>query len=570
MVIRIPLAALPPARRGYDRLIVVGVAAGNDHGERCAILLDAHRYTRGLELLPPGTPTNVTEDAPDGAGALDVGALFDAEFGATTRSGPGAREARGRHAAEPAGTRHRAPADRGRPVHRCRRPTRWPTRVRRSRGRRRSTALAAAAPTPSPSWPGPPTRRCGPRRGASGSTDPMSTVADGAPLIDHDADRRPAARGSSTSSAPTARCPRCGSAATPTGCCRCRRTSATTAARCSSDLENFLLDLLEPLDRLRRACRCSTPTPPTSRPTDRRSPSRRSDVGAVYGATPHLRELRLRPVDDTHARADRPLRPAPRLRRAAVRAGARRTTAATHTPRSSTTNGWYQIFLEHETAARGGDGVQGQLDALRRWSTTSTTCTGHAQQQEAAELAIRTYISRSRPTAGRPRRRDHRRPARAWSAATTRGSRTRSPTWRRSARATSSAPAQAPRLYTGALRGGRHRDRRWACSSPPGDDDAAGRPGGLARGACATPSRVWDGGGDPPELRHVRSRCRCCTSCSSRRGLGRPRPGGRRVSRRGSPACATWSTPTAPPRSPRSSGCCGRRSASPSTGSTRG
>ena len=93
MVIRIPLSASRSRpSRGYDRLVVIGAALGTGHDAALQDLFDAHRYTRGLELLPPGTPTNVTADSPDGVGTLDVGALFDAEFArAETAPKPPAR-----------------------------------------------------------------------------------------------------------------------------------------------------------------------------------------------------------------------------------------------------------------------------------------------------------------------------------------------------------------------------------------------------------------------------------------------------------------------------------------------
>ena len=82
MVIRIPIAALPPVRarrrpanRGGRRRRAATTAT------HCADLLAAHRVHAGPRpCCRPGTPTNVTEDSPGGAGTLDVGALFDAEL----------------------------------------------------------------------------------------------------------------------------------------------------------------------------------------------------------------------------------------------------------------------------------------------------------------------------------------------------------------------------------------------------------------------------------------------------------------------------------------------------------
>lgn len=52
-----------------DTLLVFGVKGsvpGEDAAGRLAELLEGHRYGDGLELLPPGTPTNNTSDAPSG------------------------------------------------------------------------------------------------------------------------------------------------------------------------------------------------------------------------------------------------------------------------------------------------------------------------------------------------------------------------------------------------------------------------------------------------------------------------------------------------------------------------
>jgi hypothetical protein len=62
MALRIPLGAASGG--GLDRLLVLGVRATADGAEgarRLSALLDAHHYTDGLSLTPPGTPTNNTE-----------------------------------------------------------------------------------------------------------------------------------------------------------------------------------------------------------------------------------------------------------------------------------------------------------------------------------------------------------------------------------------------------------------------------------------------------------------------------------------------------------------------------
>jgi hypothetical protein len=62
MALRIPLGAASGS--GLDRLLVLGVRATTDGAEaarRLSALLDAHHYSDGLSLTPPGTPTNNTE-----------------------------------------------------------------------------------------------------------------------------------------------------------------------------------------------------------------------------------------------------------------------------------------------------------------------------------------------------------------------------------------------------------------------------------------------------------------------------------------------------------------------------
>lgn len=67
MAIEVPLEE--PFARHVDRLIVLGVRGSEDPqtaGERLSRLLQAHRFTRGVELLRHGTPTNNTEEKPSG------------------------------------------------------------------------------------------------------------------------------------------------------------------------------------------------------------------------------------------------------------------------------------------------------------------------------------------------------------------------------------------------------------------------------------------------------------------------------------------------------------------------
>ena len=50
---------------GFTELVVVGVRLG-DQSQAVADLLDAHRYTQGLDFIPQGTPTNCTETSGPG------------------------------------------------------------------------------------------------------------------------------------------------------------------------------------------------------------------------------------------------------------------------------------------------------------------------------------------------------------------------------------------------------------------------------------------------------------------------------------------------------------------------
>jgi hypothetical protein len=63
MAFRIPLT--PAQQRGFNRIVVLGLRSNIDAAEsikRLSLLLQAHHYTDGLELLPHGAPTNNTDD----------------------------------------------------------------------------------------------------------------------------------------------------------------------------------------------------------------------------------------------------------------------------------------------------------------------------------------------------------------------------------------------------------------------------------------------------------------------------------------------------------------------------
>ena len=69
MAVTIPLSAAQatPVTGGFDKIMVFGVKSSFDQNETTTLLeqlFDAHHYTRGLALVPQGTPTNNTEDNP--------------------------------------------------------------------------------------------------------------------------------------------------------------------------------------------------------------------------------------------------------------------------------------------------------------------------------------------------------------------------------------------------------------------------------------------------------------------------------------------------------------------------
>jgi hypothetical protein len=61
------------AVQGLDYLLVLGLKAGHDGTDLLTRLFDAHHYTDGLMIVPQGTPSNNTEDAPSGFSSKDIG-----------------------------------------------------------------------------------------------------------------------------------------------------------------------------------------------------------------------------------------------------------------------------------------------------------------------------------------------------------------------------------------------------------------------------------------------------------------------------------------------------------------
>ena len=68
MALTIPLD-MPREGQGFDRILVLGLRLSSgpaDNAARVARLLDAHRYSRGVSLVPQGTPSNNTDGAQSG------------------------------------------------------------------------------------------------------------------------------------------------------------------------------------------------------------------------------------------------------------------------------------------------------------------------------------------------------------------------------------------------------------------------------------------------------------------------------------------------------------------------
>lgn len=93
MALRIPLDA-PTRQSGYDALYVYGFRSEPDSSGALASLFDAHHYTDGLAIVPQGTPTNNTPDAPSGWNIDDADATYAIEIGSVPAAGPQSDAAR--------------------------------------------------------------------------------------------------------------------------------------------------------------------------------------------------------------------------------------------------------------------------------------------------------------------------------------------------------------------------------------------------------------------------------------------------------------------------------------------
>ena len=126
-------------------------------------------------------------------------------------------------------------------------------------------------------------------------------------------------------------------------------------------LETFLRDL-RALWRNVDAVPVLNPDASDAPPSDQVA-EQASEVGAIYGATPHIRELRLRPVEDTQAELGDLY--SVRLGFAGLLCALMPKDDGSHFSADELgINAWYQTYLRHEPHARGGAGSRGQLDAL--------------------------------------------------------------------------------------------------------------------------------------------------------------------------------------------------------------
>jgi hypothetical protein len=377
MLIRIPLSALPdrPAA-GYDRLVVLGVAVGAGHSDALAKLLDAHRYTRGLDLIAPGAATNVTGQSPEGAGEVSVDALFESEFDRPVEP-PRPRKPAARALTEPPQLFTVKPAD----------------AIALAFGLSADTAAdrAAGAAHPAPELALAANRVLWPATWGKYFTDPMSWAGDGAALLPPDdfdflrqwfADYVRA-----DGPLPVLRVGR-----QPYGLLPVSTLERSQGALTRDRMENILLDIFAMWSDA-DAVPVLDPDASDLVPAEDEAAEPASDVGELYGATPHIHQLRLRAVDDTW----RELKDLYDLRLGIVGllcAMVPKEDGSYVTADELENHPWYQVFQEHEAGAQGNRGVQGQLDALGAITEDLDEPISGTPQQELAAFSIIKYIDR--------------------------------------------------------------------------------------------------------------------------------------------------------------------------------
>jgi hypothetical protein len=373
MVIRIPISALPDRpSAGYDRLLVVGVAAGKEHGGEVGALLDAHRYTRGLDLIPPGTATNVTDQAPEAAGELDVQALFESEFPA---SEPRGKDSLTRGPGKPVGLMRSTPAG----------------AVALALGLPAGTAVdrALGADDPEPELSRAANQALWPATWEAWLSEQMCWADDHTPLLG--ADTIAFLRGWFTDFVraegplPTLRVGQ-----NPYGLLPVSTFEHRDGGAVLDYLENTLVDLLGAWRDL-DSVPCLDPDASDVAPGENAA-EQASDVGAIYGAVPHVRELRLRPVVDTY----RALNDLYSLRIGVVKflcATVITDDGAPPTAEELEKSPYYQAFLEREADIRGASGLHGQIDAWAGLLDDLDAVSGPSEEETAA-LRVQAYIAK--------------------------------------------------------------------------------------------------------------------------------------------------------------------------------
>ena len=347
-------APRPADERGTTGSSWSASRSGKDHGAAVASLLDAHRYTRGLDLLPPGTATNVTDEAPEAAGRLDVQALFDSEFDRPVVPPPKKPPARTLPPVAASCARRRPAPSRSRSDSRRHGP-----RSRRRRGRPRARALA---------------------RG-----EPGALAGDLGHVVlrpDELGERRLAAAAPRRHQLPPRLVhrlrPRGGPAPHAPGGASPLRDPPGLDVR-ASRRQRRPRPPREHADRHLRAGRDPDSVPlldpdASDVAPDEDAEEQASDVGAIYGATPHIRELRLRPVDDTLSGAERPLLAARRPGRADVRSRPDDGTGPSRPRRSSRRTPGTRPSSSGRTTSGGGRRRPARSRRGATWRTTSTRC----------------------------------------------------------------------------------------------------------------------------------------------------------------------------------------------------
>ena len=547
MVVRIPISALPDRPpEGYHRLFVLGVAAGSDHGATVSSLLEAHRYTRGLDLLPPGTATNVTDQAPEAAGRLDVQALFDSEFDRPAPPPPPGKPPGDKPPAKTIGVGMM----RSTPARAVELAFGLPDetaldRVQGATDAEHELALAANQALWPVTWgywflsP----------MGWATTTLPLLASSDLTTLRNWFTDFVRA-----EGPLPTLRIGR-----HPYGILPVSTFEKRTGGAVLDHLENTVMDIFG-LWQDKDAVPLLDPDASDVVPDDKVE-EQASDVGAIYGATPHIRELRLRPVDNTYDELNDLY--SIRVGTVGLLCSAVPTEDGDFADEEELENYvWYEAFTKREDNLRGARGVQGQIDAWHNLSQELDQLPGVDHQEEAA-LNIRKFIDRDLATSGEL---------------------CGDPIGivvRHSGRVADGQPYlgdlgardelgtdQAPRLYTAGY-GDEGTEIPVGVLVAPGDDEDSVTSSRAGSGISTTRSSPGSRAGRGPRTRS-QSRTRSCARCSRWRPPRSPTRSRAPRYRPGSPACATSSRPKERPRFPCSSGCSAARSAWRSTGSTPG